>query len=145
MFALSDTDLNKTILGCGDGPASFNAEMTDLDILLCLLIPFINFLLSKSNSEFETYEPLISQVKQNANRYIWRELPGMLRNLAVFCAMGTFVLDYETGKAAGRYLQVLPSLDLLEEQFDSCVCSHLLFYIPTTIASIFILPLFLNS
>ncbi len=28
MFALSEEELQKRILGCGDGPASFNAEMT---------------------------------------------------------------------------------------------------------------------
>ena len=28
MFTLSEEDLQKRILGCGDGPASFNAEMT---------------------------------------------------------------------------------------------------------------------
>ena len=28
MFALSEADLQRRILGCGDGPASFNAEMT---------------------------------------------------------------------------------------------------------------------
>lgn len=28
MFELSEQDLNKRILGCGDGPASFNAEAT---------------------------------------------------------------------------------------------------------------------
>lgn len=28
MFNLSEVDLNLKILGCGDGPASFNAEMT---------------------------------------------------------------------------------------------------------------------
>ena len=27
MFGLTDLDLGKTILGCGDGPASFNATM----------------------------------------------------------------------------------------------------------------------
>ena len=27
-FGLTDGDLSKTILGCGDGPASFNAELT---------------------------------------------------------------------------------------------------------------------
>ena len=29
MFELSDDDLNTRILGCGDGPASFNAEATE--------------------------------------------------------------------------------------------------------------------
>ena len=28
MFALTDADLTRRILGCGDGPASFNAEAT---------------------------------------------------------------------------------------------------------------------
>lgn len=28
MFALTEADLHKRILGCGDGPASFNAELT---------------------------------------------------------------------------------------------------------------------
>ncbi|BAU65923.1 SAM-dependent methyltransferase [Stanieria sp. NIES-3757] len=30
MFNLSDADLNLKILGCGDSPASFNAEMNQL-------------------------------------------------------------------------------------------------------------------
>ncbi len=30
MFALTDADLAKRILGCADGPASFNAEMTGI-------------------------------------------------------------------------------------------------------------------
>jgi hypothetical protein len=29
MFSLTEADLSRDILGCGDGPASFNAEMTD--------------------------------------------------------------------------------------------------------------------
>ena len=29
MFSLSDTDLKRHILGCGDGPASFNASLTE--------------------------------------------------------------------------------------------------------------------
>ncbi len=28
MFAITDADLRGTILGCGDGPAAFNAEAT---------------------------------------------------------------------------------------------------------------------
>jgi hypothetical protein len=28
MFHLADADLARSILGCGDGPASFNAELT---------------------------------------------------------------------------------------------------------------------
>ncbi|WP_303904751.1 hypothetical protein [Thiohalomonas denitrificans] len=28
MFALAEEELGKAVLGCGDGPASFNAELT---------------------------------------------------------------------------------------------------------------------
>jgi hypothetical protein len=43
-------------------------------------------------------------------------------------AMEKFLGDYETGKVTGRYLdRSLPQLDLLEDKFDLCVCSHLLF------------------
>ena len=28
MFGLTNTDLTKRILGCGDGPAGFNSELT---------------------------------------------------------------------------------------------------------------------
>jgi hypothetical protein len=36
MFSLSESDLKKTILGCGDGPACFNAELTKLAVALYL-------------------------------------------------------------------------------------------------------------
>jgi len=130
MFALSDTDLSKTILGCGDGPASFNAKMTAIGHSVVSIDPIYQFSAEQIKQRVqETYEPLISQVKQNANRYIWRNFRDAEElGRARLAAMETFVLDYETGKAAGRYLpQVLPSLDLPEEQFDLCVCSHLLF------------------
>jgi len=42
--------------------------------------------------------------------------------------MEKFLWDYEAGKIAGRYLsQSLPSLELEFNQFELCVCSHLLF------------------
>ena len=31
MFSLADADLQKRILGCADGPASFNVELTETD------------------------------------------------------------------------------------------------------------------
>ena len=30
MFSLTDADLQKSILGCSDGPAGFNAELTGM-------------------------------------------------------------------------------------------------------------------
>lgn len=130
MFNLSEADLNTKIIGCGDGPASFNAEMTQLGYSVVSVDPIYQFSAEQIKQRIqETYEPVISQVKQNTNRYVWKNF-GDADELghARIAAMENFLLDYETGKAAGRYLpQSLPSLELFDNQFELCVCSHLLF------------------
>jgi len=130
MFALSEADLNAKILGCGDGPASFNAEMTELGHDVVSIDPVYQFSAVQIKQRVqETYEPVISQVKQNANRYIWSSFrSGDELGHARIAAMEKFLWDYEAGKIAGRYLsQSLPSLELESNQFELCVCSHLLF------------------
>ncbi len=130
MFDLSDADLSKKILGCGDGPASFNVEMTKLGSDVVSIDPIYQF----SGAQIEqrvraTYESIISQVKQNSDRYIWKNFanPDELGR-ARLEAMNAFLLDYELGKIQGRYLdRSLPNLDLNEARFDLCLCSHLLF------------------
>jgi SAM-dependent methyltransferase len=130
MFSLSQTDLNVKILGCGDGPASFNAEMTALGHSVVSIDPVYQFSAEQIEQRVRaTYEPVISQVKQNLSRYVWKNFQdadelGKVR----LNAMDKFLLDYESGKVAGRYLyQSLPSLEFADDQFDLCVCSHLLF------------------
>jgi SAM-dependent methyltransferase len=130
MFDLSEADLNKRILGCGDGPASFNAEMTELGYSVVSIDPIYQFSAAQIDQRVrETYKPVISQVRQNPSRYVWKYFanPDEL-GLARLAAMEKFLSDYETGKITGRYLpQSLPKLDLPENKFDLCVCSHLLF------------------
>jgi hypothetical protein len=130
MFSLSETDLNAKILGCGDGPASFNAEMTALGHSVVSIDPVYQFSTEQIEQRVRaTYEPVISQVKQNSSRYVWKNFQdadelGKVR----LDAMDKFLLDYESGKVAGRYLyQSLPILEFVDRQFDLCVCSHLLF------------------
>lgn len=43
MFALSEADLNAKILGCGDAPASFNAQMTKLGYSVTSIEPIYQF------------------------------------------------------------------------------------------------------
>jgi hypothetical protein len=43
MFALTDTDLASKIVGCGDGPASFNAEATRLGSTVVSCDPIYRF------------------------------------------------------------------------------------------------------
>jgi hypothetical protein len=130
MFSLSETDLNAKILGCGDGPASFNAEMTELGHSIVSIDPVYQFSAEQIEQRVRAvYEPVISQVKQNSSHYIWKNFQdadelGKVR----IDAMEKFLLDYESGKVAGRYLyQSLPSLEFVDNQFELCLCSHLLF------------------
>ncbi|MBW4605511.1 MAG: SAM-dependent methyltransferase [Calothrix sp. FI2-JRJ7] len=130
MFNLSLSDLKTKILGCGDGPASFNAEMTQLGYSVVSIDPVYEFSAEQIKQRVqEIYEPVISQVKQNSNRFVWKNFCdadelGKVR----LATMEKFLTDYEVGKAAGRYLyQSLPSLKLADNQFELCLCSHLLF------------------
>lgn len=130
MFDLSDVDLNKKILGCGDGPASFNAEMTQLGYSVVSIDPVYQFSTAQIEQRVrETYEPVISQVRQNPQRYIWKYFADPDRlGQARLAAMTQFLADYDAGKIAGRYLdRSLPNLELPAAKFDLCVCSHLLF------------------
>lgn len=130
MFNLSEAELSTNIVGCGDGPASFNAELTALGSSVVSIDPIYSCSTEQIKQRIqETYEPVILQVKQNANRYIWknfRDADELGRSR--LAAMEKFLLDYEGGREAGRYLpQSLPSLELSNNQFELCVCSHLLF------------------
>ena len=130
MFNLSEADLKTQILGCGDSPASFNVEMTELGYSVKSIDPIYQFSAAQIKQRVqETYEQVISQVRQNPNRYIWKHFDGA-EELGQFrlATMERFLLDYEAGKIAGRYLsQSLPSLEFADNQFELCLCSHLLF------------------
>ncbi|PSR16280.1 SAM-dependent methyltransferase [filamentous cyanobacterium CCP3] len=130
MFSLSKTDLNASILGCGDGPASFNAEMTRLGHSVTSIDPIYQFSAEQIEQRVRaTYETIVAQVKQNSDRYVWCNFNDADQlGQARLRAMEMFLLDYEAGKANGRYLhQSLPSLAFADNQFELCLCSHLLF------------------
>lgn len=134
MFQLSNADLKKRILGCGDGPASFNAEMTELGYSVISIDPIYQFSPEHIRQRIEaTYEPVISQTRKNADRYCWK----VFRNAhelgqARLAAMEIFLQDYASEQnyrnSSKRYLsQSLPCLSFSDNCFDLCVCSHFLF------------------
>lgn len=130
MFDLPKANLEVQILGCGDGPASFNAEMTALGHSVVSVDPIYQYSAEQIKQRVqETYEPVISQVKQNSHRYIWKNFHDADElGQARLSAMKRFLLDYEAGKVEGRYrYQSLPNLELANDQFELCLCSHLLF------------------
>lgn len=130
MFRLSAEDMGKPMLGCGDGPASFNAEMTALGHKVVSIDPVYKFSPEEIRSRIErTYDTIISQVKRNKENYVWKNFPDAdTLGRARMEAMEKFLADYEPGKAEGRYIaQSVAELDLGDRKFDLGLCSHFLF------------------
>jgi SAM-dependent methyltransferase len=130
MFGLTETDLSGRILGCGDGPASFNAEATRRGHRVGSCDPVYDFSAKQIERRVhETYDTIMEELHPNADHYIWDTF-GSLEGLgkARMAAMRTFLADYERGKRAGRYVNArLPSLPFPDKTFDLALCSHLLF------------------
>ena len=66
IFSLIDSDLNKFILGCGDGPASFNAELTKLGGKVVSVDPLYQFdTKSLQQGINEAYDEIMPQMYAN--------------------------------------------------------------------------------
>ena len=130
MFDMSERDLATRILGCGDGPASFNAEMSALGRAVISCDPIYAFTKEQIARRVEdTYAPIVEQVRLKAQNYIWTDFrdPDDLGRHRL-ATMRVFLADYDAGRLAERYLpDALPALSFRDGQFDLALCSHLLF------------------
>ena len=71
MFALSEEDLQKRIVGCGDGPASFNAEVTQMGGSVVSVDPIYAFSAEQIAGRIdEVAEVVMAQVRQNTHRFV---------------------------------------------------------------------------
>lgn len=130
MFNLSAADLGRRILGCGDGPASFNAELTaqggevvSVDPLYAVPGAAIERRVSA------TFEVVMAEVHRNSHDFVWTHVPSVeelgRRRMA---AMRRFLSDYPAGAAERRYVEAaLPALPFADRSFDLALCSHFLF------------------
>lgn len=130
MFALSENDLGKGILGVGDGPASFNAEMHELGRRIVSVDPIYDFTAPEIERRFrEVVDDIIDQVRATPDRWMWDfhgSPEGLRANREL--ALTKFVADFESGKSQGRYVVgSLPRLEFLDHTFELALCSHLLF------------------
>ncbi|WP_415878216.1 SAM-dependent methyltransferase [Methylomonas sp. TEB] len=130
MFSLSEADLGRHILGCGDGPAGFNAELTQCGGHIVSVDPVYMFDVEQIKSRIaETYETVMAQTLENQRDFIWDVIPSIeaLGEIRM-TAMDTFLADFELGKQQGRYLAgELPALPFEDRQFDMALSSHFLF------------------
>jgi hypothetical protein len=130
MFGLTETDLSGRILGCGDGPASFNAEASQRGHRVVSCDPIYGFSAAQTERRIhETYDTILKELHPHMDNFIWDTF-GSPEGLgkARMVAMRSFLADYERGKQEGRYVNAgLPSLPFPDRRFDLALCSHLLF------------------
>jgi hypothetical protein len=130
MFRLTDQELKLPILSCADGPASFNAELTEMGGSCVSVDPLYAFSpLQIRNRIGETANEVYGQLCRNQDAYNWDfyQTPENLLKVRL-SAMNRFLSDYEAGRSAERYREgSLPDLSFIPEKFELVLCSHFLF------------------
>jgi hypothetical protein len=130
MFALTGKDLRGRILGCGDGPASFNQDLTKKGGKIVSVDPV--YVLSREEIRDRidrSYTTIMEQLEKNQNEYVWTYISSMedLGRIRTE-SMERFLGDYPAGLKEGRYKAAsLPVLPFDDGEFDLALCSHLLF------------------
>ena len=130
MFDLTEHDLTRKILGCGDGPASFNKTMRERGNAMVSIDPIYQFSATQIRQRIdETYQQVMEQTRQNAEKFLWTTIPSLEELGRIrMSAMSEFLDDYEAGIAEGRYrFEELPALSFADGAFDLALSSHFLF------------------
>jgi len=131
MFLLSKEDLqSKKILGCGDGPASFNFEVTQLNGNITSIDPIYKFTKDEIQKRIDETSSIVSQqLRENQNDFVWKNIKSVDELIDIrLTAMSDFVNDFEDGKNEKRYIhQELPKLSFPNDSFDLVLSSHFLF------------------
>jgi hypothetical protein len=130
MFNLTATDLQRTILSVGDGPASFNAEGTKLGYQIKSTDPLYVFSAEQIQTRFDAViDNIIGQVRRTPEDWVWT-YHASVEALRTSREQTTerFCADYEAGRTEGRYeVAELPNLPYSDQQFDLGLSSHFLF------------------
>ncbi len=130
MFDLGENELKLKILGCGDGPASFNYECNRRGGNVVSIDPIYN--LSKGEIQeriAETYHDVLTQTEKNMDKFRWDVIKSVaeLGNIRMY-AMEIFLEAYEQGRIDKKYIPAsLPDLPFMDNEFDISLCSHFLF------------------
>ena len=75
MFALSDEELGLRILGCGDGPSSFNAVASRRGSNVCSCDPLYRFTADEIRTRIAaTYVTMLEQTRRNASQFVWKTI-----------------------------------------------------------------------
>jgi hypothetical protein len=130
MFALTRADLTKAILGCADGPASFNADATRRGSRVVSCDPIYKFTELEIRQRIEaTRHTIVAQTRQNMDEFVWTSITSVEQLERVRMeAMDCFLADYEAGGRSGRYVAAqVQTLPFNDRSFNLALCSHFLF------------------
>ncbi len=130
MFNLTESDLKKNILGCGDGPASFNFELTQKGGNVISIDPIYQMSKNEIKKRIdETYQDVINQTKLNLEKFNWTNIKSIEELAKIrLDSMNKFLDDFELGLLQKRYIFAeLPELPFSDNQFDLSLSSHFLF------------------
>jgi hypothetical protein len=115
MFNLNEDGLRRKILGCADGPASFNAGMSKKGFRVVSCDPLYECDAGQIRRRIDaTYEDVLAQTRRNQDKFVWGRITsleelGRVRREA----MGDFLGDYDRGRTEGRYVAAsLPAIYL---------------------------------
>jgi len=130
MFELGDGDLGRHILGCADGPASFNKTLTERGGRIVSVDPIYEFGAEDLHDQIEaTYEKIMEEAHKNLDQFHWKQIRSVEELGRVrLAAMHEFLDDLEAGKTEARYVVGrLPNLPFHDGEFDLALCAHFLF------------------
>jgi hypothetical protein len=72
MFALTDADLRLRILGCADGPASFNAQATRGGTTVISIDPLYQLDSTMIGERIAaTRDQMLEQAQRNSQQFVW--------------------------------------------------------------------------
>ncbi|HEY9461708.1 MAG TPA: hypothetical protein VIR54_01400 [Vicinamibacterales bacterium] len=140
MFALTDDDLQLKIVGCADGPASFNAVATRRGSTVVSCDPIYRYNVEELRRRIaSTCDEILDQTRRNEREFVWSTIRSVDELGTVrMAAMNDFLGDYPAGLTQGRYVDAeLPHLPFGDATFSLALCSHFLFLYTTQLGEAF--------
>ncbi len=130
MFDLKEDELKLKILGCGDGPASFNCECNKKGGNVTSIDPIYNLTKQEIQNRIdETYKDVVAQTGKNKEKFKWDIIKSVNELGEIrMKAMKSFLESYDEGKISKKYIPAaLPNLPFSNDEFDISLSSHFLF------------------
>src|SRR4029453_9647538 len=116
-----DADLQRSIVGCGDGPASFNAEAARRGTRVVSCDPLYRWQGHEIPDRIRaTSTEVLAETRRNRHEFVWTAIRSVEELGEVrMAAMNDFLDDYAAGRTDGRYVDAaLPSLPFADCAFE---------------------------